>query len=71
MSSTRFSGEPDDGDEARRAVGDPCIKAGLIFRGEIGGNGWSEGSNCKETLKTVICEPSDGVKGNEYRTVFG
>ena len=35
------------------------------------GNGWSEGSKWRVTLKTAICEPSDGVKGNEYHTVFG
>ena len=28
-------------------------------------------SKWRGTLKTVICEPSDGVERNEYHTVLG
>ena len=71
MSTTRFWGEPDNGDKVRRAKEDPSRKWEEIFWGEIGGNGWSEGSKCRKTLKTAICKPSDGVKGNDYHTVLG
>ena len=39
MSTTRFWGEPDDGDKVRRAQGRPLYEIGCqIFWGKFGGN---------------------------------
>ena len=71
MSTTRFWGEPDEWGKVRRAKEGPLYEMGVIFWGEIGGNGWPEGSKLRATVNTPVYKPSDGVNGNEYHTVLG
>ena len=71
MSTTRFWGEPDDGVKVRHAKGGPLYEMGVKIWGELGGNRWPEGSKWRGSIKTAICKPSDGVKGNEYHAVLG
>ena len=72
MSSTRFWGEPDNKDIKSDVLrGDPSIETVKIVWGEIGGNGWPEGSKFRGTLPSSVYKPSNGVNGNEYHTVLG
>ena len=50
MSTTRLWGRADNGDEVRHAQGDPSEEYVCLFWGEIGGNGWTEGSEFEGAL---------------------
>ena len=50
---------------------DPSMEWVQLFWGEIGWNGWPEGSKFRGALPVQCIEPSDGVNGNEYHTVVG
>ena len=69
MGTTQFRGEADEGDKVRHAQWSSLYEMGVLFWGEIGGNGWPAGSKFRGTLPSSVYKKSDGVNGNEYHTV--
>ena len=72
MSTTRFWGEPDDGDKVRRAQGRPLYEMGGKYFGVILGE--MDGRRVQSAgvlFQFSVNKPSYGVNGNEYHAVLG